>query len=69
MMTCSQMGEIKTFRDFIKEVEGKGLLDAYYCGCSILVSYDEKGNGSSEVFSVSLCNEALSKAKGGAKND
>lgn len=63
-MTTSKMGEIKIFRDFIKEVEKKGLLDAYYCGCSFFVSYDEEGNGSTEVFSVSLCDEALSKAKG-----
>lgn len=65
MMTCSKMGEIKTFRDFIKEVEKKGLLDAYYCGCSFFVPYDDKkGFGPTEVFSVSLCDEVSSKAKG-----
>jgi len=64
MLICSQMEQIKTVRDFIKEVEKKGLLDAYFCGCTLLVTYDEHGNGRSEMFSVSLCDEAINKSKG-----
>ena len=63
MMLFTKKEPIKTFRDLFKEVEKAGLLDAYYCGCSVLVQYDEHGNSKSEVFSVCLCDEAINKSK------
>jgi len=62
-MITNQMGQIRTFRDFIKEVEKKGLLDAYYCGCSMLITFDNEGKETSEAFSVCLCDEAINKSK------